>query len=94
MRLLSELPEHLTDMAIFAVNTGCRDAEICSLLWDWEVAVPELGTSLVIVLGRRVKNGEDRLVVLNGIARSVIDASVGSLRSMCSPLRASPYDAC
>ena len=55
------LPAHLADMAIFAVNTGCRDAEICNLLWGWEVAVRELQTSIFII---SVKNGEERLVAL------------------------------
>ena len=72
-RLIRELPSHLADMALFAVNTGCRDQEICSLRWDWEVEVPELGTSVFIIPGARVKNGEDRLVVLNRIALSVIN---------------------
>ena len=52
-------------MALFAVNTGCRDAEICNLRWEWEVEVPELGTSVFIIPEVAVKNGEDRLVVLN-----------------------------
>jgi integrase len=73
-RLVRELPQHLAEMALFAVNTGCRDAEICNLQWDWEVAVPQLATSVFIVPGWRVKNGEDRVVVLNRIARSVIEA--------------------
>jgi hypothetical protein len=35
--LLRELPAHLADMALFAVNTGCRDAEIapCSGTGKW-----------------------------------------------------------
>ena len=93
-RLFGELPEHLAGMALFAVNTGCRDAELCNLQWDWEVKVPELGTSVFIVPGLRVKNGEDRLVVLNRIARRVVDARRGKMHSTCSPSRASPYDAC
>jgi integrase len=76
-RLFSELPEHLAEMALFAVNTGCRDAEICSLQWEWEVEVPQLGTSIFIIPGWRVKNGEDRVVVLNRIAGSVIDSRRG-----------------
>src|SRR3990167_2514722 len=28
-RLFKELPPHLEKMALFAVNTGCRDAVIC-----------------------------------------------------------------
>ena len=45
-RLFRELPAHLARMALFKVNTGCRDQEVCGLQWDWEVAVPELGTSV------------------------------------------------
>ena len=76
-RLFRELPRHLEEMALFAVNTGCRDSEICSLRWRWMVEVPELGTSVFIVPGKRVKNGEERLVVLNRIARSVIERRRG-----------------
>ena len=76
-RLFGQLPEHLAAMALFAVNTGCRDAEICNLQWDWEVEVPELGTSVFIIPGSRVKNEDDRLVVLNRSARSVVDTRRG-----------------
>ncbi len=71
-RLFAELPAHLKDMAMFAVNTGCRDAEICNLRWEWEVEVPELDTTVFIIPGARVKNGKERLVVLNQNARSVV----------------------
>jgi hypothetical protein len=37
-----------------------------------EVEVPQLG--VFIVPGSRVKNGEERLVVLNRVARSVVEA--------------------
>ena len=72
LRLFCLLPEHLEEMSLFAVNTGCRDAEICHLRWDWEVLVPALGTSVFIIPAARVKNGEERLVVLNRIACSVV----------------------
>jgi integrase len=71
-RLFAELPEHLRDMAVFAVNTGCRDAEISGLRWQWEVEVPELSTTVFIIPGSRVKNGRERLVVLNQHAKSVV----------------------
>ena len=76
-QLFSALPAHLAEMALFAVNTGCRDAEICGLRWDWEVKVPPLDTFVFIVPGEFVKNGDDRLVVLNDIAKSVVNASRG-----------------
>ena len=72
-RLFKELPRHLAQMALFGVNTGCRDNEICNLQWEWEVKVPELDTSIFIVPGRHVKNGDDRLIVLNRIALSVVN---------------------
>ena len=75
--LLQELPDHLARMALFKVNAGCREREVCGLRWDYEVRVPELGTSVFIIPGNRVKNGEDRLVVLNRVARSVIESQRG-----------------
>ncbi len=80
------LPDHLSRMALFKVNTGCREQEVCQLKWGWEVPVPELGTSVFLIPsnfgGRRefsgVKNGEDRLVVLNDVAKSVVDAQRGN----------------
>ena len=27
---------HMARMALYAVNTGCRDAEVCGLRWEWE----------------------------------------------------------
>jgi integrase len=71
------LPEHLRQMALFAVNTGCRDGEICALRWEWEVPVPQLGTSVFVVPGANVKNGDDRVVVLNNVARKVVDERRG-----------------
>ena len=89
--LLQELPDHLARMALFKVNTGCREQEVCGLRWDYEVRVPELGTSVFIIPGNRVKNGEDRLVVLNRVARSVIESQRGldprHVFTYCPPAR-------
>src|SRR5436190_2404038 len=71
-RLFSELPIHLRRMALFAVNTGCRDREICRLKWEWEIPVPELEVSVFIIPGHYVKNRQDRLIVLNKVASLVI----------------------
>jgi len=72
-RLFKKLPDHLAGMALFKVNTGCREQEVCSLRWEWEIEVPELDTSVFLIPEERVKNGEERLVVLNRVARSVIE---------------------
>lgn len=77
----AELPEHLRRMALFKVNSGCRESEVCSLRWDWEVEVPELETSVFIVPGDAVKNEEDRVVVLNSAAKSVIESVRGQHRT-------------
>ena len=71
--LFKELPPHLLKMALFAVNTGCRDTEICRLQWNWEVPVLGLGYSVFMIPSEHVKNREERLVVLNSVARSVIE---------------------
>lgn len=77
-KLFQQLPEHLKNMALFAVNTGCRDREICELRWDWEIQIPELPHIIVfIVPGELVKNGEERLIVCNETVREVIEGERG-----------------
>ena len=75
--LFSELAGHLGRMALFKVNSGTREREVCGLRWDWEVRVPELDTSVFIIPPEHVKNGLERYVVLNRVAKSVIDACRG-----------------
>lgn len=77
-RLFKALPAHLEKMALFAVNTGCRDREICELRWEWEIKIPELSQLMVFIIpSALVKNGEDRLVVCNTTARSVVESERG-----------------
>jgi integrase len=71
--LFSELDPHLASMALFKVNTGLREKEVVNLRWAWEVPVPELRTSIFVIPRAFVKNNLERYVVLNRIARSVID---------------------
>lgn len=55
------------------------------LRWDWEIPVPELNTSVFLTpadFGGRhersgVKNGDERLVALNNVAKSVIEGQRG-----------------
>lgn len=76
---LRELPAHLAAMALFAVNTGCRDAVVCGLRWTWQQQAPELGegATVFVVPGRETKSGLDQVIVLNRTARSVIDGQRG-----------------
>ena len=66
------LPPHLQRMALFKVNTGCREEDFCGLRWEWEVKVPELETSVFIIPVGKVKHLMERLVVLNKVAESII----------------------
>ena len=85
-RLLRKLNTGLARMALYGVNTGCRESEICGLRWEWEwhTDIEELKGRVFVIPGnvqlvpstsrvRGVKNREDRLVVLNDIAKSVVD---------------------
>ncbi len=78
IRLFNELPNHLAKMALFKVNTGCREAEVCGLKWEWEVRVPEMETSVFIIPPEKVKNRQERLVILNRVAKAVIDETRGN----------------
>jgi len=89
-RLFQELPLHLGSMALFKVNSGCRDEEVCRLQWAWELAVPELGTSVFLIPGDRVKNGETRLVVLNRVAQAVIESMRGENSEYVFTFRGKP----
>jgi hypothetical protein len=42
--MFQELAPHLERMALFKVNTGLREQEVCGLDWEWEIPVPELDT--------------------------------------------------
>jgi hypothetical protein len=75
--LFSELEGHLAAMALFKVNSGLREKEFVNLRWHWEVAVPELDTSVFVIPRSYVENGLDRYVVLNRIAKSVINERRG-----------------
>jgi integrase len=75
--LFKALPDHLARMCLYKVNTGCREQEVCQLRWDWEIDVPELNTSVFLIPDEQVKNGDERLVILNRIAKSVIDEQRG-----------------
>ena len=95
--LLSELPPHASEMALFVVNTGVRDRELCQLRWSWErrVSTPDArrGWRSVFALPPEVvKNGEARVIVLNDAAQAVIERARGRHRRFVfvSPRRRRP----
>jgi integrase len=77
-QLLPLLPDHLARMSLFILNTGVRDDVACSLRWEWEIPIPELGISVFEVPRAHVKGRRRvRLVVCNSVAQSVIEACRG-----------------
>ena len=76
-RLFPRLPAHLQRMVLFAVNTGLRDSNVCGLVWNWEVFVPEIGRSVFVVPAHAFKPRRPHVVVLNDAAWSIIQAQRG-----------------
>jgi integrase len=92
--LLQALPEHLAGMALYKVNTGLRQQEVCWLNWGWETRVPGIGSVFVLpgapepVTGwPGVKNRQDRVVVHNETAAGVIEAQRGKHETWVFPYR-------
>lgn len=71
--LFGLLPSHLRPMALFMVNTGTREQEVCGLRWEWEVEIPELDAIVFVIPKEFVKNRQPRLVVLNRVALVIVD---------------------
>ena len=89
-RLFKLLPRHLADAALFAINTGCREQEICQLRWDWEVVIPDLETSVFILPESITKPGMERVVVLNSVASRVIASRRGMHKEYVFTCRKKP----
>lgn len=76
--LMPLLPDHLARMSLFTLNTGVRDDVACSLRWEWEIKVPELGCSVFDVPRQHVKGGRrSRIIVCNSVAQSIIETVRG-----------------
>lgn len=75
--LLKALVYYLQEPVLLALHTGCREGEICQLRWEWEIQIPELDTSVFVLPEWATKNAEERVVVLNSVAASVVNAQRG-----------------
>ena len=62
--LFRRLPPHLACMALFTINTGLRDSNVCGLQWEWEVKVPELGRSVFVIPAEAFKTKRPHVVIL------------------------------
>ena len=88
-RLFSEIPAYLAQMALFTVNTGCRDQEVCSLRWEWELAIPQLETSVFIIPGRSSKTATSGWLCSIGLPSQPWRQGVESIQRTSSRIRAS-----
>jgi integrase len=75
--LFRRLPPHLARMALFTINTGLRDSNVCGLQWEWEVKVPELGRSVFVIPPEAFKTKRAHVVILNDVAWSIIKSQRG-----------------
>ena len=75
--LIKHLPEHLQTMALFAVNTGARDENVCGLRWDWEVPVEEAGRSVFVIPASEFKSKRPHVLILNDVAWRIVQAQRG-----------------
>lgn len=67
--LIQGMPQYLADMTLFALQTGLRDQELCGLKWEHE----DKTSQAFIITEERAKNGHERTVPLNTVARSIVD---------------------
>jgi len=100
--LLPHLSDHSAQMALFVLNTGARDAAVCSLRWEWEVRSPELRYSIFVVPKNTVIDVKgkvrgavkgrkrDRVLVLNRVAQSIVEARRGKHPTHVFAFRARP----
>lgn len=76
-KLLPLLPSHIERMALFALNTGARDENVCGLKWEWEVEVPEAGRSVFVVPAAEFKGKRDHVLILNDVAWRIVKEQRG-----------------
>jgi integrase len=88
--LMPRLPDHLARMILFDLNTGARDEVVCSLRWEWEIPIPELGVSVFEVPRESVKGRKrSRMLVCNTVAQSVVESVRGNHGDFVFPYRGS-----
>jgi integrase len=100
--LLPHLSDHVAQMALFVLNTGARDATVCSLRWEWEVRSPELRYSIFVVpkdavidVKGKVRGAvkgrkRDRVLVLNHVSQSIVEARRGKHLTHVFAFRGAP----
>jgi integrase len=88
--LFRRLPNHLARMALFAINTGLRESNLCGLQWTWEVPVPEISRSVFVIPPEAFKTKRPHVVILNDVAWSIIKGQRGLHPIWVFPFRGRP----
>jgi len=89
-RLFPRLPDRLARKALFAVNTGLRESNVCGLQWTWEVRVPEVARSVFVIPPEAFKSKRAHVAILNDVAWSVIEEQRGKHPIWVFPHRQGP----
>lgn len=76
--LMEHLPAHLQRMALFALNCGARDDNVCKLRWEWERAVPELVRSVFVIPATEFKGKRPHVLILNDVAWKIVESCRGA----------------
>lgn len=76
-RFFDLLPGRMRRMAIFDVNTGLRERTLINLRWAWEKHSESLGETVFEVPAQYMKNGKPMTLVLNRLARQVVESMRG-----------------
>jgi len=88
-QLLAELPEHLADMAVFAVATGLRQGNVKTLEWRYV----DLERRHAWIPGSQHKNGRPHAVPLNATAVAVLRRQEGKHATRVFTFRGRPIGA-
>src|SRR5690606_21270127 len=76
-RFFDLLPGRERKMALFCVNTGLRDRSLVNLRWAWEREEETLSETVFDIPGAYTKNGKPMTLVLNRVARQVVESMRG-----------------
>lgn len=85
-RLIAELPPHLADMAVFAVATGLRQANVKGLKWVYV----SMDRQHAWIPGDKHKNGKPHSVPLNEMAMVVLRKQLGKHATSVFTFRGEP----
>jgi integrase len=64
-------------MAMFAVNTGLRDSNICGLPWQWERQIDQLKRSVFVIPAGEFKSKRPHVAIWNDVATNVLESCRG-----------------